>query len=122
MSNLRILVVENDHASAFLAGLQLEHLGHPAPRIVHTLSDASSCIDERPRPELVLLDVQLDMGQLSAPLATALSERGIPFIVVTGRDKSALPAAYAAGIHLLKPYDMSELIEAIGRALGDRQR
>lgn len=117
MKSLRIVVVENDAASAFLVGMQLEHLGHSAPTIAHTLSEASICIAQTPRPELVLLDVQLDMGKLSAPLATSLTEHEIPFIVVTGREKSALPAAYAAGVHLLKPYDLGELIQAIDLAM-----
>ena len=113
MSTLRIMVVENDPANAFLLGMQLEHLGHPAPIIANTLDQANACVAQRPRLDLVLLDVQLDKGQVSAPLATALHERGIPFIVVTGREKSALPAAYAPGRHLHKPYDLSELIQAI---------
>lgn len=107
------MVVENDASNAFLLGMQLEHLGHPAPLIAHTLDQANACIARRPPLDLVLLDVELDKGQMSAPLATALHQCGIPFIVVTGRQKSALPAAYASGVHLLKPYDLSELIDAI---------
>lgn len=57
---------------------------------------------------LAILDVNLD-GVRSFPIADVLSERGVPFVFLTGYGAAGLDPAYAGQIVLHKPFQSSEL-------------
>ncbi len=64
-----------------------------------------------------ILDAVLDWRS-TADLAHRLTERGVPFVVLTGRDKSALPTELKCAPYLAKPVDASILIETAARLFG----
>lgn len=94
----RVLVVEDEFLIALdiedaLAGFGCEVMG-PVPTVAEAmrLADPARC-------DLAVIDVRLAEGS-TAQLATALGERGIPFVVLTGFDRSQLadPVLRAAPI------------------------
>ena len=84
----RVLVFEDEVLIALdiedaLTEFGCEVLG-PVPSVAEAmrLADPARC-------DLAVIDVRLADGS-TAPLATALGERGIPFVVLTGFDRSQL--------------------------------
>jgi DNA-binding NarL/FixJ family response regulator len=60
-----------------------------------------------------LLDINL-AGSFSFPIAAYLTERGVPFIFLSGYDDiSVLPREYRAVPRISKPLDPAELVSAI---------
>jgi DNA-binding NarL/FixJ family response regulator len=60
-----------------------------------------------------ILDINLH-GEMSFPIAEALSTRGVPFIFVTGyEDRSIVPMAYRSAPRLDKPVVDERLIEVL---------
>jgi CheY-like chemotaxis protein len=107
-----ILVVEDEVLIAMeieqaLADLRCSVLG-PAPSVALALI-------EREKPDFAILDVNLGRER-SAPVAEALRERGVPFALATGYDRSqATEEAYRDAPHLGKPLDHQRLVGALAR-------
>ncbi len=55
-----------------------------------------------------LLDMNL-AGELCFPVAAALTERGIPFVFLTGYDEAAVPPEYRGVPRMTKPFQVREL-------------
>jgi len=64
--------------------------------------------------DVVILDAKLVDGW-GADLAACLEERHIPFVVVSGYDKTTLPQALRNAFFVAKPISMPVLLELIGR-------
>ena len=82
LTGRRVLVVEDE----FLLAMELETLlsrrGCTVLGPVPTVRQALAMLD-REQPEAALLDVNLK-GERATPIAVALRERGVPFVLVTG--------------------------------------
>ena len=115
----RILVVEDDPLIAMeladlLAGRGAEPMG-PAP----TVRAALAALAES-RPEAAVLDLNL-RGERSTPVAAALREAGVPFVLATGYARSQIEEPELAGIPLVpKPVDHRLLAMWLVRLLPDR--
>jgi CheY-like chemotaxis protein len=70
--------------------------------------------------DLAVLDVNLN-GEVSFPAAEILRARGIPFLFATGYGLEGIDPALADTPTLKKPYRISDLRQAIGRAAKGRQ-
>jgi len=66
--------------------------------------------------DIAVLDVNL-AGQRIDPVARILAERNIPFVFVSGYDRSALPAEFQERPLLAKPYGPSALVAALKQCL-----
>jgi CheY-like chemotaxis protein len=67
----------------------------------------------RQRPDLALLDVELQDGWVT-PLAEALAHRGVPFLLVTGYAGDQLdPPLLQAAPRLAKPWSEPDLVQAL---------
>ncbi|MEE7545639.1 response regulator [Xanthomonas sp. Kuri4-1] len=113
----RILVVENDEMNAMLLELQLAQAGASVIGPAGIVDDALRLIREQ-GPELAVLDYRLGDGQTSEPVARALSELGIPFVLATGVARETVPPAFEDGVILTKPYLSEDLVRSLTRALG----
>ena len=70
--------------------------------------------------EAALLDLQLGETDI-LPAAHELAERGIPFIIATGRGNVAdLPALLASAPILAKPFDVPQLEELVSSTFQNR--
>lgn len=117
----RILIVEDecfiaDDARAVLSNSGAEVLG-PVP----TVAEARALIDAEPRPDAVLLDVNLG-GEMTFDLADTLRSRGIPFAFMTGYDRLALGTWFPGAEILQKPVCAAQLVTFFRHITQPRQR
>ena len=112
-----ILVVEDDPFIAMdlqdcLCGLGAEVLG-PLPAVRPALEAL-----EAVRPDLAVLDVNL-RGEMSTPVANALSAAGVPFVLVTGYSRQQLDPALRDLPILPKPVSTCQLSQLLQRLLAE---
>ncbi len=110
LRGLRVLVVEDPFPGAPPIDTTLKSLGcsviGPAPR----LDKALALIEDR--PDCAILDLNLD-GENAYPLADALRQRAIPFLLTTGYDAGAIHPELQDVLRLEKPFGMETLIAAM---------
>jgi DNA-binding response OmpR family regulator len=109
----RILVVEDEYlvaedARRWLQGAGAQVIG-PTPRV----SRAQALIGSE-RIDAALLDVHV-AGELVFPAADALQGRRIPFLFMSGFDRSIVPARFAHIDLLGKPIAVETLLPAMTR-------
>lgn len=109
----RVLVVEDESLIAMLVEDGLETLGYEVVGPVGTVDAALRIVEQTPF-DLALLDINLG-GKQSFPIAEALESRGIPYVFLTGYDRSSLPLAFQHRFGLQKPFRMSALNSALKR-------
>jgi CheY-like chemotaxis protein len=114
----RVLVVEDEQMVVWmledmLADLGCEMVG-PAPRLAQALA-----MVQAEGFDAAILDVNL-AGVQSFPVADALAARGIPFTFATGYEQSSLPSEYQRFKYLHKPYQTSDLREALEQIMDER--
>lgn len=111
-NRLRLMIVENDRVTARDLEATLRRRGFVVSGIAYSAAQALDLLDGE-KPDLVLLDIQLDHDEDGINLAQTLREQhGIPSIFVTGyseeaiieRARRARPAAF-----LRKPFSDAEL-------------
>jgi FixJ family two-component response regulator len=69
---------------------------------------------------VAVLDVNLN-GEMSYPVADALTARGVPFVFVTGYDKDTMLVGYRALPVLQKPFHRSELTYTLAQLLASAE-
>jgi DNA-binding response OmpR family regulator len=111
MIGRRILVVEDEYMVAedlrrWLLGRGAEVVG-PASRV----GRARSLIATEPI-DAAVLDIHL-AGELVFPAAEALGERRIPFLFMSGFDRSVIPARFAHVQLLEKPVSFDAFLQAM---------
>lgn len=114
LSELRVLVVEDEPLVAMLAEEMLSDLGHQAASVVHGINEALAELDSSSF-DLALLDVSLS-GTYSFPVADRAAERGIPVLFVTGYGSDHMDRLAGQSV-LQKPYTSGDLERAIAGAL-----
>ncbi|NJM30756.1 MAG: response regulator, partial [Rhizobiales bacterium] len=120
---LNVLLVEDNPVNALLARTMLEKSGHA---VVHATSGrlALSCLEQGPRPDLILMDVEMpDMDGIEATRHIRAREAGaarLPILALTANARREdHDECLAAGMdgHLSKPFDRQDLEEAIVKLL-----
>ena len=102
------LVVEDSPIIARDIAASLKGLGVETVRIQHDIAGALNAIGER-TPDFAVLDTELD-GQPSQPIAKALHQRAVRFVIAAGYAQSFEPgAACGAAGWLNKPFGRSEI-------------
>ena len=114
ISELRVLVLEDEPLVAMLAEEMLTDLGHRAASVVHRIKDALEAMDAH-QFDLAFLDVNLS-GSLSFPVADRAAAKGIPVLFVTGFSGDHMDRL-ARECVLQKPYTAQDLQRAIAAAL-----
>jgi CheY-like chemotaxis protein len=117
LRGLRILLVEDEPIIAMTAEDMLESLGCAVVASAASLDEALAA-GEAGGFDVAMLDINLN-GVASLPVADALKAAGTPFIFTTGY------GAGGCGPHcdvplVTKPYRLSDLEEALGRAVAGR--
>jgi two-component system, cell cycle sensor histidine kinase and response regulator CckA len=119
---VRILIVEDEQIIAADLRNQLRRMGHD---VIGMAVSGQEAIDmaEQARPDLVLMDVQLDGKMSGTEAAKIIQDRaGSRVIFLTAfpgvflRDPSQMTEP---GICLGKPFSRPQLAAALGAALGD---
>lgn len=112
----RVLVVEDEYLLADELTAALEDAGAIVIGPVGDLADATALIQREERIDAAILDVSLG-GEMVFPAADLLIERGIPVVLTTGYDKSALPSRFDDVPVCEKPVVRNRLLRAVDQAL-----
>jgi light-regulated signal transduction histidine kinase (bacteriophytochrome) len=109
----RVLVVEDSIIIALDTEENLKRLGIPEVRVESSVAGALAAIAETP-PDFALIDFNLG-GESSEPIAAALREAGVRFVLATGyADGAATFERMGAAAVLRKPYGKGEIERLIG--------
>ena len=113
----RVLVVEDN----FLLAMEIEGILHRQGCVllgpVGTIEHALALLDREAKPDLAVLDVDLQ-GRRVTPVASALLSRDVPFVLVTGYRELQLDEPELSGRpRLEKPLDSERLLRTLGHLL-----
>ena len=111
----RILIVEDEP----LIALNLEELlvdaGFNIAAIAGKLEKALALI-ESGACDAAIIDANL-AGVSASPLASALTARGLPFIVLSGYSREQLDGSFPGALFIQKPCRPAQLIQALNTIL-----
>jgi DNA-binding response OmpR family regulator len=116
MSGRSILVVEDEPLIAMMLEDFLETLGH---RVHATCENVEGAVAEAKKGgfDVAILDVNLN-GETAWPVARALREKRIPFVIATGGHVEPPPAEFKDVPIIEKPYPVDRVTPALEAALG----
>ncbi|MGL3608598.1 response regulator [Rhizobium sp. G187] len=109
---MKIMIVEDEALLALELEFEVEAAGHS---VVGTAPSRNAAFDliEQGQPDFAFVDVHLNDGPTGIEIGERLSERGIPFIFVTGNVKR-IPEGFVGAIGVIeKPYTMHGLKNAL---------
>ncbi len=110
----RILLVEDDPNIALMIQEVLLDENAAEVRLAGSVAAALACLRQAAF-DVVILDLRLG-DEMAWPVAAELSQRRIPYLVVSGYGDSG-DARLSGACLLAKPYSISGLLDAIGAAL-----
>ena len=116
MKPLRILVVEDDAIIAMLLADTFAAMGHDVCAIEATEAGAVAAALQC-RPDLMIVDARLGEGSGVTAIEEILRTGFVPHVFISG-DISTLRALKPGAVVIQKPFDESDLVQAIQRALG----
>jgi CheY-like chemotaxis protein len=107
----RVLIVEDEPMLAYALRELIADAGFPIAGVAGKL-EAALAIIESGDCDAAILDANLK-GVSAGPAASALSARGIPFIVLSGYSRDQQQDAFAGALHLQKPCRPDRLLAAL---------
>ncbi len=116
MKALRILVVEDDAMIAMLLADMFAAMGHDVCAIEATEAGAMAAAVQC-RPDLMIVDARLGDGSGVSAMEEILRTGFVPHIFISG-DISTVRALKPDAVAIQKPFDESDLVRAVQRALG----
>ncbi len=116
LSDLNIVILEDDYYQAQDCRMILEEAGARVVSISATLPDLERLLAEVP-VDLMLIDINLGHG-LSFDFARSLKERAIRFAFLTGYDAEMLPDDLAGSPYLSKPANGARIVAALADLAG----
>lgn len=112
LSGVRTLIVEDDFYLAMDSKEQIERAGGT---VLGPCFDTSAAMAELvANPSCAIVDISHGRGP-SFEIADALQDRSVPFLFLTGYEKSMIPARFAGIDCFQKPADTFHVIKAIAR-------
>ena len=112
----RVLVAEDEYMLADDLRQALEDAGAVVLGPVPLLREVLALIGEHAQIDAAVLDVNL-CGEMVWPAADLLSERGVPFLLTTGYERSSIPGRHAHVTRCEKPAAPMEIARAVAREL-----
>ena len=116
LANRRVLVAEDEYLIAEEITTVLADAGAEALGPVPGVADALHLLATESRIDGALLDVNLG-GEAVWPVVDALLARGVPVVLASGYDASAIPKLYAGLPRCEKPATGRDLARALARVL-----
>jgi len=112
LSGRHILLVEDDFIIALDQAASLEEAGARVVGPAATVGAALELLANTDRLDGAVLDVHL-RGQTSYPVADVLKARSVPFVFLTGYDRSIISASYADVPVCEKPFNLARITQAM---------
>ncbi len=112
---LSILIVEDEPLIAMMLEDFVDALGHSVAGTADNVDEALARVAGGGF-DVAILDVRLRGGEASWPVADALTDRGISFLLATGGHVEPPPARHAAARTLPKPFTLDSLEAGLNAA------
>ena len=119
---MKVLVVEDEPLTAFVLKDELENAGHEVIGPVAELGDAL-LLARRHRPDLALLEIELEGGFAGLDLARELTRLDIPCVYATAQSTLARANSGCAIGYLAKPFNptgLAEIVRAIEQVVAGK--
>lgn len=116
MTPLKVLIVEDEAAIAFMVEEAVEAAGHKVAFVASNITDAMR-IAVSGSFDAALLDVNLN-GQRAHALPVTLSARKIPFAFITGYGEVGLLQQFKTAPVIAKPFRYADVAAALDRLSG----
>jgi CheY-like chemotaxis protein len=113
-----VLIVEDEALIAMSIEIQLQDMGYKT-LVVSSIEAATAALAQR-AIDLAILDYKLRDGEKTTPVAEALHERRIPFVVCSGSQFNDMAAIFEGVTVVPKPYTEDLLASAVSGALATR--
>lgn len=114
----RIIIVEDEAMIAEGLRADLVDAGFEIAGLAARVEMALKLIEEV-ACDAAVVDANL-AGVNAAPVVAALSERRVPFVVLSGYTQAQVERAFSGGIFVSKPYRIGQLIENLKSILPER--
>jgi CheY-like chemotaxis protein len=119
----RILVVEDVALVAMVIEDALLDAGASLVGTVASVDDALRLIRAAPPGGMDGAVLDLDLcGRKAHPVAEALADRQVPFVLATGYTRPELPGCVGVVPVMGKPFEPAELVRVLARLLGAERR
>jgi len=115
LANKRVMVVEDEYLISMLIEDTLAENQCVVVGPFATLSEALAAASKED-VDIALLDVNL-RGEKVYPVADLLNQRGIPFVLLSGYGKGAIPNDQPEWTFCCKPFTPEALADALTRRL-----
>jgi len=115
MTNLRVLLIEDDVMIGMLLSEMLEEMGHDVCAIERTETDAVAAA-QRHLPDLMIIDARLAHGDGISMVEKVLCTGFVPHLFISG-DISFILKRRPKAVVLQKPFLERELARAIQHAV-----
>ena len=112
-----ILIVEDEPLIAMMLEDFLDSLGHQVAASCDNVADALGLVRDGGF-DVAIIDVRLRDGEQIWPVADALADAGMPFVLATGGHVEPPPARHAAAPVLAKPYTLDAIEPVLELATG----
>jgi len=109
---LSVLIVEDEPLITMMLEDFLDGLGHRVAGTADSVAEALAHV-EAGGFDLAILDVHLRDGAASWPVADALADRGVKFLIATGGQIEPPPERHAKALALPKPFTIDGVRAAI---------
>lgn len=115
LAGRRVLIVEDEALVAMLVEDTLLDAGAEVAGPAATASEALALLASS-RPDVAVVDINLG-DHTSEPVTTALTARGVPFLVATGYGAAALGTLPPGTGVIAKPFELAALVERLAALL-----
>ncbi len=119
LSDCCVLIVEDEILLAISQEGILRDAGCRCIALAASVADALEKVRTW-QPDIAILDLNLH-GEKSFPVADALEEAGVPYVVVSGHNRSILPARHADRPFLAKPCPPNLLLATLREMIDARE-
>ena len=119
IKSLAIFLVEDETLIRMMIAGMVEELGHQVVAEAGDI-DQAIAIAQLNEIDFAILDINVAQRQID-PVASILTDRGIPFIFASGYGRLGVPDAFRKSLVLQKPFLLQSLAGAIAETLALRQ-
>jgi DNA-binding response OmpR family regulator len=112
----RVLIVEDEPLIAMMLEDFLDALGKHSAGVADSVTGALDCVAGG-GIDAAIIDVHLRGGETSWPIADALDDASVPFVIATGGSGDAIAERHRGRPVLAKPFTMDSVEKALA-ALG----